>query len=166
MRAGLRNPVRITVKEKGVAATSVQKTPARLSNYYMVSRMTRMIFSLKAVCNNLNISSCLLWQLCRTEDKFNTLVAFLRQHKHEKQLVFFRYKPTNLSDSFHILSSFQFLQSVYFLRLYLFHSTCACVEYFGRALEVFVKNVPILCIHGKMKDKRNKIFSEFRELKR
>lgn len=31
------------------------------------------------------------WQICRTEDKFNTLVAFLRQHKHEKQLVFFRY---------------------------------------------------------------------------
>ncbi|KAL0183178.1 hypothetical protein M9458_022553, partial [Cirrhinus mrigala] len=34
VRAGLRNPVRITVKEKGVAASSVQKTPARLSNYY------------------------------------------------------------------------------------------------------------------------------------
>ncbi|KAK3521843.1 hypothetical protein QTP70_018575 [Hemibagrus guttatus] len=106
VRAGLRNPVRITVKEKGVAATSVQKTPARLSNYYTI---------------------------CRTEAKFNSLVAFLRQHRHEKQLVFF--------------------------------STCACVEYFGRALEVFIKNVPVLCIHGKMKDKRNKIFSEFRELK-
>ncbi|XP_047660575.1 ATP-dependent RNA helicase DDX55 isoform X2 [Tachysurus fulvidraco] len=106
VRAGLRNPVRITVKEKGVAATSMQKTPARLSNYYTI---------------------------CRTEAKFNSLVAFLRQHKHEKQLLFF--------------------------------STCACVEYFGRALEVFLKNVPILCIHGKMKDKRNKIFSEFRELK-
>ncbi|XP_017549186.1 ATP-dependent RNA helicase DDX55 isoform X2 [Pygocentrus nattereri] len=106
VRAGLRNPVRITVKEKGVAASSVQKTPARLSNYYTI---------------------------CRTEDKFNTLVAFLRQHKHEKQLVFF--------------------------------STCACVEYFGKALEVLVKNVTVLCIHGKMKDKRNKIFSEFRELR-
>ncbi|KAE8285404.1 ATP-dependent RNA helicase DDX55 [Larimichthys crocea] len=34
VRAGLRNPVRITVKEKGVAATAVQKTPSRLSNYY------------------------------------------------------------------------------------------------------------------------------------
>ncbi|KAL7848141.1 hypothetical protein AOLI_G00228590 [Acnodon oligacanthus] len=106
VRAGLRNPVRITVKEKGVAASSEQKTPARLSNYYTI---------------------------CRTEDKFNTLVAFLRQHKHEKQLVFF--------------------------------STCACVEYFGKALEVLVKNVNILCIHGKMKDKRNKIFTEFRELR-
>ncbi|XP_063067455.1 ATP-dependent RNA helicase DDX55 [Engraulis encrasicolus] len=108
VRAGLRNPVRVTVKEKGVAASNSQKTPARLSNYYT---------------------------MCRAEDKFNTLVAFLRQHKHEKQLVFF--------------------------------STCACVEYFGAALEVMVKKVPVLCIHGKMdkKDKRSKIFSEFRQLK-
>lgn len=37
VRAGLRNPVRITVKEKGVAATTIQKTPSRLSNYYTVS---------------------------------------------------------------------------------------------------------------------------------
>ncbi|KAG1971297.1 ATP-dependent RNA helicase DDX55 [Pimephales promelas] len=106
VRAGLRNPVRITVKEKGVAASSVQKTPARLSNYYTI---------------------------CRAEEKFNTLVAFLRQHKHEKQLVFF--------------------------------STCACVEYFGKALEVLIKNVTIHCIHGKMKHKRNKIFADFRALK-
>lgn len=106
VRAGLRNPVRITVKEKGVAASSVQKTPARLSNYYTV---------------------------CRAEEKFNILVAFLRQHKHEKQLVFF--------------------------------STCACVEYFCKALEVLIKGVTVRCIHGKMKEKRNKIFADFRELK-
>lgn len=106
VRAGLRNPVRITVKEKGVAATSVQKTPSRLSNYYTI---------------------------CRSEDKFNSLVAFLRQHKHEKNLVFF--------------------------------STCACVEYYGRALETLVKKVPVHCIHGKMKNKRNKIFADFRTLK-
>ncbi|ROL46172.1 ATP-dependent RNA helicase DDX55 [Anabarilius grahami] len=106
VRAGLRNPVRITVKEKGVEASSVQKTPARLSNYYL---------------------------MCRAEEKFNTLVAFLRQHKHEKHLVFF--------------------------------STCACVEYFGKALEVLIKNVSIHCIHGKMKHKRNKIFADFRALK-
>ncbi|KAK2887940.1 ATP-dependent RNA helicase DDX55 [Channa argus] len=106
VRAGLRNPVRITVKEKGVAATSTQKTPSRLSNYYTI---------------------------CRSKDKFNNLVAFLRQHKHEKHLVFF--------------------------------STCACVEYFGRALEVLVKKVPVHCIHGKMKNKRNKIFADFRAQK-
>ncbi|XP_056592641.1 ATP-dependent RNA helicase DDX55 [Triplophysa dalaica] len=106
VRAGLRNPVRVTVKEKGVAESSVQKTPARLSNYYTV---------------------------CRAEEKFNNLVAFLRQHKHEKLLVFF--------------------------------STCACVEYFGKALEVLIKGVAVRCIHGKMKEKRNKIFAGFRELK-
>ncbi|XP_071371766.1 ATP-dependent RNA helicase DDX55 [Centroberyx affinis] len=101
VRAGLRNPVRITVKEKGA-----QKTPSRLCNYYTI---------------------------CRTDEKFNNLVAFLRQHKHEKNLVFF--------------------------------STCACVEYYGRALETLVKNVTIHCIHGKMKNKRNKIFADFRALK-
>ncbi|XP_015232326.1 ATP-dependent RNA helicase DDX55 [Cyprinodon tularosa] len=107
VRAGLRNPVRITVKEKGqAAAAAAQKTPSRLSNYYSI---------------------------CRAEDKFNNLVAFLRQHKHEKNLVFF--------------------------------STCACVEYFGRALESLVKKVTIHCIHGKMKNKRNSIFAEFRSLK-
>uniref|UniRef100_A0A665U9A0 ATP-dependent RNA helicase n=3 Tax=Echeneis naucrates TaxID=173247 RepID=A0A665U9A0_ECHNA len=107
VRAGLRNPVRITVKEKGVAATApAQKTPSRLSNYYTI---------------------------CRSEDKFNNLVAFLRQHKHEKLLVFF--------------------------------STCACVEYYGRALETLVKKVTVCCIHGKMKNKRNKIFADFRSLK-
>lgn len=36
VRAGLRNPVRISVKEKGVAASNTQKTPTRLENYYMV----------------------------------------------------------------------------------------------------------------------------------
>ncbi|XP_029475841.1 ATP-dependent RNA helicase DDX55 isoform X2 [Rhinatrema bivittatum] len=105
VRAGLRNPVRITVKEKGVAASSSQKTPTRLQNYYMV---------------------------CKADEKFNHLVAFLRRRKPEKHLVFF--------------------------------STCACVEYYGKALGTLVKNVKILCIHGKMKHKRNKIFTEFRKL--
>lgn len=109
VRAGLRNPVRITVKEKGLAAAAaaVQKTPSRLSNYYMV---------------------------CRSEDKFNNLVAFLRQHKHEKHLVFF--------------------------------STCACVEFYARALEMLIKKAAVRCIHGKMKNKRNSIFADFRSLKR
>uniref|UniRef100_A0A8C8VMK5 ATP-dependent RNA helicase n=1 Tax=Pelusios castaneus TaxID=367368 RepID=A0A8C8VMK5_9SAUR len=105
VRAGLRNPVRISVKEKGVAASNTQKTPMRLENYYMV---------------------------CKADEKFNQLVHFLQQHKQEKHLVFF--------------------------------STCACVEYYGKALEHLVKNVKIMCIHGKMKHKRNKIFTEFRKL--
>ncbi|XP_048641459.1 ATP-dependent RNA helicase DDX55 isoform X2 [Marmota marmota marmota] len=106
VRAGLRNPVRISVKEKGVAASSTQKTPSRLENYYMV---------------------------CKADEKFNQLVHFLRNHKQEKHLVFF--------------------------------STCTCVEYYGKALEALVKNVKIMCIHGKMKHKRNKIFMEFRKLR-
>ncbi|XP_053444719.1 ATP-dependent RNA helicase DDX55 isoform X2 [Nycticebus coucang] len=105
VRAGLRNPVRISVKEKGVAASSTQKTPSRLENYYMV---------------------------CKADEKFNQVVHFLRNHKQEKHLVFF--------------------------------STCACVEYYGKALEALVKGAKIMCIHGKMKYKRNKIFMEFRKL--
>uniref|UniRef100_A0A8C0FT38 ATP-dependent RNA helicase n=1 Tax=Bubo bubo TaxID=30461 RepID=A0A8C0FT38_BUBBB len=62
VRAGLRNPVRISVKEKGVAASNTQKTPTRLENYYMI---------------------------CKADEKFNQLVHFLRQHKQEKHLVFF-----------------------------------------------------------------------------
>ncbi|TNN23812.1 ATP-dependent RNA helicase DDX55 [Liparis tanakae] len=108
VRAGLRNPVRISVKEKGVAESAVaQKTPSRLCNYYTI---------------------------CRTENKFNQLVAFLRQHKLEKHLIFF--------------------------------STCACVEYYGRALETLVKRVTVHCIHGKMRSKRNQIFADFRALKK
>ncbi|KFU89560.1 ATP-dependent RNA helicase DDX55, partial [Chaetura pelagica] len=105
VRAGLRNPVRISVKEKGVAASNTQKTPTRLENYYMI---------------------------CRADEKFNQLVHFLRQHKQEKHLVFF--------------------------------STCACVEYYGKALESLIQQVKIMSIHGKMKRKRNKIFTAFRKL--
>ncbi|KGL89387.1 ATP-dependent RNA helicase DDX55, partial [Charadrius vociferus] len=105
VRAGLRNPVRISVKEKGMAASNTQKTPTRLENYYMI---------------------------CKADEKFNQLVHFLRQHKQEKHLVFF--------------------------------STCACVEYYGKALESLIKQVKIMSIHGKMKHKRNKIFTEFRKL--
>ena len=40
------------------------------------------------------------------------------------------------------------------------------MEYYGKALEALVKGVKIMCIHGKMKYKRNKIFMEFRKLQR
>jgi len=38
------------------------------------------------------------------------------------------------------------------------------VEYYGKALESLIKQVKIMSIHGKMKQKRNKIFTEFRKL--
>ena len=40
------------------------------------------------------------------------------------------------------------------------------MEYYGKALEALLKRAKILCIHGKMKYKRNKIFMEFRKLQR
>lgn len=46
VRAGLRNPVRISVKEKGVAASNTQKTPTRLENYYMVRTLCLVVFFL------------------------------------------------------------------------------------------------------------------------
>ncbi|KAK7895490.1 hypothetical protein WMY93_020815 [Mugilogobius chulae] len=74
----------------------------------LVERVSEILFA-----------SLLRKKVCRPEDKFNNLVAFLRQHKHEKNLVFF--------------------------------STCACVEYYSRALETLIKKVEVQCIHGKMK---------------
>eukprot|EP00914_Ancora_sagittata_P015712 GHVO01031267.1.p1 GENE.GHVO01031267.1~~GHVO01031267.1.p1 ORF type:complete len:300 (-),score=33.21 GHVO01031267.1:14-913(-) len=63
IRAGLRNPVRVTVKERGASGEEVnRKTPASLKNYYMI---------------------------VESDQKFNHLVAFLQLHKDEKHLIFF-----------------------------------------------------------------------------
>lgn len=86
VRAGLRNPVRIVVKEKGTAHGATFRTPARLCNYYTVSQSV----SHPRDCVGCSRFFFFLLQVCRAEDKFNQLVAFLRQHKHQKQLVFFR----------------------------------------------------------------------------
>ncbi|XP_041347387.1 ATP-dependent RNA helicase DDX55-like isoform X2 [Gigantopelta aegis] len=105
IRAGLRNPLRITVKEKMSSKTPVQRTPASLENFYMI---------------------------VNANDKLNQLIHFLRQHKKEKVMIFF--------------------------------STCACVDYFTKAIQQLMKKQQVLCIHGKMKKKRNKIFAKFRGL--
>lgn len=105
IRAGLRNPVRINVKEKKTDETTVQRTPSTLQNYYMV-----------AEC----------------DEKFNHLVDFLHCHKQEKVMVFF--------------------------------STCAGVDYFSKCLQCILKNHQVLSIHGKLKQKRNKIMEKFRKL--
>ncbi|XP_074641079.1 ATP-dependent RNA helicase DDX55-like isoform X2 [Tubulanus polymorphus] len=105
IRAGLRNPVRITVKEKADTDNSnIQRTPSSLKNYYLI---------------------------CESDEKFNYLVNFLRCHKDEKHMVFF--------------------------------STCACVDYFTRALSEIIKHTDVMCIHGKMKEKRKKIFAKFKD---
>ncbi|XP_022096212.1 ATP-dependent RNA helicase DDX55-like isoform X2 [Acanthaster planci] len=105
IRAGLRNPVRITVKEKKTSANVIQKTPMTLKNYYLI---------------------------CESDEKFNLLIAFLRKHREEKHMIFF--------------------------------STCHCVDYFSKALREILKKTTVLSLHGKMKRRRNAVFSEFRKL--
>lgn len=106
VRAGLRNPVRVTVREKYSKSKSEQRTPSTLKNFYTI---------------------------CESQEKFSRLVSFLKARKTCKNMVFF--------------------------------STCACVNYFSKALERFLSNVKVLSIHGKMKSKRHKVFDSFRKLK-
>lgn len=62
IRAGLRNPVRINVKEKKTEESTVQRTPSTLQNYYIVAD---------------------------SDEKFNQLMDFLQCHKEEKAMIFF-----------------------------------------------------------------------------
>ncbi|KFM82011.1 ATP-dependent RNA helicase DDX55, partial [Stegodyphus mimosarum] len=62
IRAGMRNPVCISVKEKCVDANAVQRTPSTLSNFYMV---------------------------CEADKKFSVLLSFLLSKESEKCMVFF-----------------------------------------------------------------------------
>uniref|UniRef100_A0A1B6JTZ4 ATP-dependent RNA helicase n=1 Tax=Homalodisca liturata TaxID=320908 RepID=A0A1B6JTZ4_9HEMI len=111
VRAGLRNPVMITVTEKSNNSacnkvTSTLSTPSTLSNYYTILEPT---------------------------DKLPFLMEFLQHHGYEQKYM-------------------------------LFLSTCACVEYFSAILKVLLaKNLDIFSIHGKMKEKRYKIFDSFRK---
>ncbi|XP_076115777.1 ATP-dependent RNA helicase DDX55-like [Mytilus galloprovincialis] len=106
IRAGLRNPVRINVKEKKSAEDVVdQRTPSSLQNLYMI---------------------------VDSDEKLNQLVNFIQCHRKEKVMVFF--------------------------------STCAGVEYFSKCLQAILKNHQVLSIHGKLKQKRNKIMEKFRKL--
>uniref|UniRef100_A0A6A7FUY0 ATP-dependent RNA helicase n=1 Tax=Hirondellea gigas TaxID=1518452 RepID=A0A6A7FUY0_9CRUS len=105
IRAGLRNPLQIKVKQANRNASN-QRTPTTLSNYYMV---------------------------CNVEIKFRVLVKLLKERKNTKVLVFF--------------------------------ASCACVDYFYAVLKELVQKTNILAIHGKMKNKRFKVFDEFKSLK-
>lgn len=62
IRAGLRNPISITVKEKVSSEGFVQRTPSTLDNFYMITE---------------------------AEQKFNVLLWFLRSRPDEKHMVFF-----------------------------------------------------------------------------
>ncbi|XP_045583358.1 ATP-dependent RNA helicase DDX55 [Procambarus clarkii] len=104
IRAGLRNPLQVKVKEKD--ATGDDRTPLSLHNYYMV---------------------------CEEEKKFDILVKLLQDRESKKTMLFL--------------------------------PTCACVEYFTIVLKELLKNIQFLSLHGKMKEKRFKVFDKFRALK-
>ncbi|XP_045503695.1 probable ATP-dependent RNA helicase DDX55 homolog [Colias croceus] len=99
VRAGLRNPVLISVKEK-----STISTPILLENYYVI---------------------------VEPQDKFLFLLNFIRNRK--------------------------FMKGLFFL------PTCACVDYWASVLPVFLPDLKVLAIHGKMKLKRAKILDKFRQ---
>ncbi|CAF4804512.1 unnamed protein product [Pieris macdunnoughi] len=99
VRAGLRNPVLISVKEK-----SSISTPIALENYYII---------------------------VEPQDKFLFLLNFIRNR--------------------------QMMKGLFFL------PTCACVDYWADVLPVFLPDLKIFAIHGKMKQKRGKILDKFRE---
>jgi len=107
IRAGLRNPYRVTVKQKFNDQRQIQKTPLSLNNYY--------------IC-------------CDAAQKCSSLISFLRCNKDAKKMLFF--------------------------------STCAAVEYFGKIISTIFKNTKVLLLHGKMKRKREDVFSEFRKMSR
>ncbi|CAF0972776.1 unnamed protein product, partial [Didymodactylos carnosus] len=105
VRAGLRNPVRITVKQKGNAAN--QRTPSTLTNFYMI---------------------------CDPAEKLNQLYHFIHMHKSLKMMIFF--------------------------------STCACVQYFSKILETLLdKQTVVYSIHRKLRNKRSNIIEQFRSVK-
>ncbi|XP_023944826.2 probable ATP-dependent RNA helicase DDX55 homolog [Bicyclus anynana] len=98
VRAGLRNPVLISVKEKASIST-----PISLENYYVI---------------------------VEPQDKLLFLLNFIRNRKIWKGLFFL--------------------------------PTCACVDYWADALPALLPDIKMFAIHGKMKQKRNKILDTFR----
>ncbi|XP_001603959.1 probable ATP-dependent RNA helicase DDX55 homolog [Nasonia vitripennis] len=50
------------------------------------------------------------------------------------------------------------------MKYMIFFSTCACVEYFSEVMKAMLNSTKVLAIHGKMKNKRHKIFEEFQAL--
>lgn len=108
MRAGMRNPVQVTIREKGACNEDIS-TPASLSNYYSI---------------------------VQPEDKLAAIVGFISEQSSQN--------PNDPG------------------KYMIFLATCACVSYFAAVLSSLLKNLPVLSIHGKMKDARFKVFDKFR----
>lgn len=101
IRAGLRNPVIVSVKEK-----STISTPVRLQNFYII---------------------------LEADEKFIALIHFLKSSEAQNG------------------------------KIMVFFPTCACVEYWSEVMPKFLQDRSILGIHGKMKNKRQKILERFRK---
>lgn len=79
--------------------------------------------------------------------------------------------PVNLNNSYTIVQPehklsimIDFIRSIGFKTKYMiFLSTCACVDYFSRVIQVLLPSINVLALHGKMKSKRYKIFDQFRQ---
>ncbi|XP_011684380.1 PREDICTED: probable ATP-dependent RNA helicase DDX55 homolog isoform X2 [Wasmannia auropunctata] len=78
--------------------------------------------------------------------------------------------PVNLKNSFTIVRPeyklpvmIDFIRSIGFETKYMiFLPTCACVDYFSRIIQTLLPSVNVLALHGKMKNKRYKVFDKFR----
>ncbi|CAK9819765.1 Probable ATP-dependent RNA helicase DDX55 homolog [Anthophora plagiata] len=102
IRAGLRNPALVTVKEKANIST-----PSNLKNNYVI---------------------------VSAEYKLPIMLDFIEHEGVNKKYM-------------------------------IFLSTCACVDYFSHVIQTLLPSVPVFAIHGKMKNKRYKVFNEFRQIK-
>nr|KAG5700605.1 hypothetical protein BaRGS_015401 [Batillaria attramentaria] len=81
--------------------------------------------------------------------------------------------PATLKNYFMVVDADEkFSQLVKFLKdhgkekILLFFSTCACVDYFSKCLQIILKRMEVLAIHSKMKQKRNKVFGKYRSMSR
>lgn len=98
IRAGMRNPVIVSVTEKKSVST-----PLMLQNYFL---------------------------LVEPEYKLIKLINFIKHNDVQKCMLFL--------------------------------PTCACVDYWNAVLKRILDKMPVMALHGKMKEKRNKVLKLFR----
>lgn len=93
----------------------------------------------------------------------NPVLVSVREKKNVSTPVLLKnyYKIIEPEDKLVALTSF--IESVKLEKGMLFFPTCACVEYWADVLPHLIKDLPILALHGKMKNKRGKILNKFRD---
>ncbi|KAG8236822.1 hypothetical protein J437_LFUL017279, partial [Ladona fulva] len=121
VRAGLRNPVQVTVTEKKKRCVSNEELQAGRGDEENAEENLRTPSSLDN-----------FYAVCQPQSKLAQLISFLRSLKTP-------------------------------IKVMLFLPTCACVEYFSVVIKEFIKDLSLFSIHGKMKQKRYKIFDAFRK---